>query len=102
MKNKFLFLKNQSGLKENHNMYNPFDTFKHTHIKSRLDECKKFDEELKLRYIVDRMIKLYKILRCQTCTRDQHISDFIKMKNDPANIKEFTKETLGVPWEPHK
>jgi hypothetical protein len=61
------------------------DRNKYGHIKSRLDECKKFDEECKLRYIADRMIELYKKLRCQTCTKKENkVPFFVKVRTGPG------------------
>jgi hypothetical protein len=60
------------------------------HKKSKLDECKKFDEECKLRYVAEKMIQRNKkIFFVSTPTRQMSLQEWI-LKN-----KHTTGELVG-------
>lgn len=95
---------------------------KHSHKKSRLDECKKFDEECRLRYVAEKMIRNAKIVRISTPMnligpKPADINPMFQLTNKEKKvlrkrikqfkteseqmsegIEKFRKATLGIPW----
>ena len=55
------------------------------HIKSRLDECKKFDEECKLRYIAYKVMRDAKLVKISTVPKQLTIQEWIGKYKLPEN-----------------